>query len=163
MPAYEQASSSWTGVLVVVGEEQLLFPMSRVREIIQLPKTSRVPGMMSWFKGIANLRGTLFPVIDLATMVDIENNAQPLQQRCLVLENNGFPLGVIVDSVRGMKNFMQSESSEEIPAIDARLEPLVGSSFQDADTHLAVVDIQRLTAHPGLGSSGIRLKAMAHG
>jgi len=83
MPVYEQAGSSWTGVLVTLGKSKLLVSMRVVREIIIPPVVTKVPGVMSWLKGVANLRGTLFPVMDLESLFNLESTEDAQQKACL--------------------------------------------------------------------------------
>ncbi len=149
MPVYEHAGSSWTGVLVAIGADKLMFSMRVVREIIIPPAVTRVPGVQGWLKGIANLRGTLFPVIDIEQMLGLapgENASQ--QRRLLVLEKDGFLIGIFVTAVFGMKNFMNTDQVEDQPNINSLLSPYVNKSFQNVDEHFPVMDLDALMQDP---------------
>lgn len=149
MPVYEHAGSSWTGVLVAIGPDKLMFSMRVVREIIIPPEVTPVPGVQAWLKGVANLRGTLFPVIDIVQMLGLESGQDATQQRrLLVLEKDGFLLGVNVTAVFGMKNFMNTDEVEDQPAVNSLLSPYIGKSFQNVDEHYSVMDIELLMQDP---------------
>ena len=58
---------SW--LAVEAGGQKYLFPMTHAGEIFPWVATQNVPYTQSWFLGVANLRGGLFGVVDLAGFV----------------------------------------------------------------------------------------------
>lgn len=58
---------SW--LAVEAGGQKYLFPMSQAGEILPWVSTQAVPYTQDWFLGVANLRGGLFGVVDLASYV----------------------------------------------------------------------------------------------
>ena len=149
MLVYEHAGSSWTGVLVAIGADKLMFSMRVVRELIIPPTITPVPGVQNWLKGIANLRGTLFPVVDVEQLLGLPPGDDAAQQRRLVvLEKNGFLIGVFVSAVYGMKNFMNTDQVEDQPAMSELLSPYVSKSFQNVDEHFPVLDLDLLMQDP---------------
>lgn len=54
---------------VEAGGGKYLFPLSQSGEIFPWVSTQRVPYTQPWFAGVANLRGGLFGVVDLASYV----------------------------------------------------------------------------------------------
>ena len=58
---------SW--LAVEAGGTKYLFPMGQVGEIFPWGTTQEVPYTQNWFLGVANLRGGLFGVVDLAGYV----------------------------------------------------------------------------------------------
>ena len=65
LPEREIAQDQWRGVGYRVGQRHLVSAFADVVEIVPLPPTTPVPGAQPWLLGIGNLRGNLFPVIDL--------------------------------------------------------------------------------------------------
>jgi twitching motility protein PilI len=50
-----------------IGQEQFVASRDQVGEVLMLPESmTRVPGAKRWMLGIANLRGHLLPLVDLA-------------------------------------------------------------------------------------------------
>ena len=60
-------AASW--LAVEAGAQRLLFPLSHAGEIFSWTDVQRVPYVQPWFMGVANLRGGLSGVIDLAHFV----------------------------------------------------------------------------------------------
>ena len=51
---------------VTAGSDNWLVDLSDAGEIIAAPTISEVPLTRNWFRGLANVRGNLFSVVDLA-------------------------------------------------------------------------------------------------
>ena len=60
-------AASW--LAVEAGAARLLFPLSHAGEIFSWTDVQRVPYVQHWFMGVANLRGGLSAVVDLASFV----------------------------------------------------------------------------------------------
>lgn len=60
-------AASW--LAIEAGGDKYLFPLSQSGEIFPWVSTQPVPYTQTWFAGVANLRGGLFGVVDLASFV----------------------------------------------------------------------------------------------
>ena len=69
--------------------------------------------MRSWVLGVANVRGRLVPVMDLAGLLDLPSRANWRSRRVLVVEQGDFLVGLLVDAVLGMQQF-PSDSRREV-------------------------------------------------
>jgi purine-binding chemotaxis protein CheW len=75
----------------------------RVREIIEHEAITRVPSTPPFIRGVINLRGSVVPVVDLASKFGL--SASPVTKRtCIVIvevesEAGGVVLGVLADAV----------------------------------------------------------------
>ncbi|NIQ08579.1 MAG: chemotaxis protein CheW, partial [Gammaproteobacteria bacterium] len=65
LPQKIEVRRTWSGIGFRLGEYLLVSPTSEIIEILKCPPLTRVPSALSWVKGIANIRGTLLPVIEL--------------------------------------------------------------------------------------------------
>ena len=99
---------SW--LAVEAGDKKYLFPMEQAGEIFPWVATQTVPYTQSWFLGVANLRGGLFGVVDLASYV----NGQPLAAKTelarkesrLVALNSALEVNcaLLIDRLAGLRN-----------------------------------------------------------
>ena len=77
-----------------------------IREIILKRHITRVPNAKSYVAGIMNLRGMVVPVIDAKKKLGFpENGSQESLQNIIVLEHHGLHTGVLVDSVKDIIAF----------------------------------------------------------
>lgn len=87
-------------VLIVEAAGRLYaLPSSCVREITSMLAATRLPGAPGDVRGLVNLRGQLFAVVDLAHRVSGTPSISP-DPDVVVLGVEGKTLGVIVDEVR---------------------------------------------------------------
>ncbi|MGA2343078.1 MAG: chemotaxis protein CheW, partial [Steroidobacteraceae bacterium] len=60
------AGREWVGVACRMGGETFLIAREETREVLGFPAViTRLPGAKSWVKGLANVRGSLLPMLDL--------------------------------------------------------------------------------------------------
>lgn len=80
----------------------------KVREIIRLQKTTPVPQMPEFVKGVINLRGRVIPVTDLRVKFGLK--ATDSERTCIVIVQvelpggRTLPMGLIVDTVEEVAN-----------------------------------------------------------
>lgn len=86
-------------LLVQAGGHLYGLPADMVREITSMPETTRLPGASPDVRGLVNLRGQLFAVIDLAHCVAGAPSTS-LAPDVVVLVVEGKTIGVLVDEVR---------------------------------------------------------------
>ena len=65
LPARELGPETWRGVGYRIGDHRLVSSFGEVVEILSMPPVTPLPGAQPWLLGIGNLRGNLFPVVDL--------------------------------------------------------------------------------------------------
>lgn len=104
-------------VSFTVGHEYYGIPIDEVRQIIRLPKVTRVPKMPPFVLGISNLRGSVLPIIDLSLRLGYpEPCVNSEDTRVIVTERRGLEIGFVVESVSEVKA-TESGSYEDFPEL----------------------------------------------
>lgn len=120
---------------VAVGEERYLIPMNEVSEVIQIPKLARVPLTQPWFLGLANVRGNLYGVTDLAVYLGSHQMPFTLKSRILLVSaGNKIYGGFIVHSMLGIRNL-----SEFVPVQSAKkkqVKVMSNRQYKDSEDRL---------------------------
>lgn len=149
LPQREEARKIWRGVGFRLGGIMLVVPLGQVREILISPPVSRVPGAKPWVTGIANVRGTLLPILDLQGFLSSRSTLRGRRTRVLVVEHGGVTAGLMVDEVLGLRHFFEEEDRvAHLPvAADAFRNYLVGA-FAQAGQLWGVFDMHRLIQDP---------------
>jgi twitching motility protein PilI len=111
---------SW--LAVEASGQKYLFPMTQAGEIFPWVATQAVPYTQSWFLGVANLRGGLFGVVDLASYVSglsaIVKTEFALKESRLVALNSALDINcaLLIDRLAGLRNQEAfSDFSEKAP------------------------------------------------
>jgi twitching motility protein PilI len=100
-------AASW--LAVEAGGKNYLFPLSQSGEIFPWVSTQPVPYTQEWFVGVANLRGGLFGVVDLAGFVDGQQppkNEMARSECRLVALNAALEVNcaLLIDKLSGLRN-----------------------------------------------------------
>ncbi len=128
MPRSEQSGRFWTGIGFRLNNKRYVAPLKEVAEILQIPNFTKVPGARAWVRGIANVRGTLLPIMDMHGYLGHKIPNASRRQRVLVINHNGINSGIIVDDVLGLQHFEDSERLTDV-ADDEGLMPYLAGRF----------------------------------
>ena len=71
-----QGANAWTGVGFTLSGENFLAPIGEVAEVLKVPRYTLVPGVESWMKGLANVRGRLLPISDMMMFMGRKSHVQ---------------------------------------------------------------------------------------
>ncbi|NNF52245.1 MAG: chemotaxis protein CheW [Gammaproteobacteria bacterium] len=102
-------SGEWVGVAIRSAGQQWLVPRDEVREIMEFPPTTRVPGARDWVRGITNVRGRLVPVVDLLAFNSEGPTDVGRASRLIVVNHAEIPAAILVDEVMGFRRFAANE------------------------------------------------------
>ncbi|MCP5180882.1 MAG: purine-binding chemotaxis protein CheW [Pseudomonadales bacterium] len=130
LPLGENGEPQWQGIGYQLGGIRLVSAMGEVREVLQPPRYTPLPGVQSWVLGIANIRGRLIPIIDLHRYLDLDASLPPSLARVLVVEGGGLVAGLLVEASLGIQHFMVS--AFELPGADVpgAIAPLVRGAYR---------------------------------
>src|SRR5580658_4593650 len=78
------------------------FPLESVREIVPMAQLSSPPGLPSGLAGFLDLRGTAIPIVRLDRLFDLPEQQPGLHTPMIILRGVTGPIGILVDSVRGI-------------------------------------------------------------
>lgn len=104
-------------VSFTVCSEYFGIAIDEVRQIIRMPKITRVPKMPGFVLGISNLRGSVLPVLDLSLRLGYQTPCTCGEDtRVIVTEKNGLEIGFVVEAVSEVKS-TESGTYEELPEV----------------------------------------------
>ncbi len=149
--ASTQRMSSW---LAVECERQgLLFPLASAGEIFAIPRLLHVPHTVPWFVGVANLRGGLHGVIDLAAFLGLRaahSVGEPWREHARAVALNpslGSHAALVVDRLAGLRSPHQLQP-EPLPGDGLRPAFAGGCWRDDAGRIWQEINLAALAAHP---------------
>lgn len=145
--------ASW--LAVQAGGRNYLLPLEQAGEIFSWSGVLRVPYTSAWFWGVANLRGSLAGVVDLAAYMghSVQRTEQSLQEVSLLAINPALQVNValVVDRLQGLRgaNDFVAVAAEPAQGADPADVAMVGASYTDS-TGLVwqVLQLQQLVQSP---------------
>jgi purine-binding chemotaxis protein CheW len=97
-------------VVFILGDEELAVEINQVREIIRIPRITKVPNSSEFVEGLINLRGQVKTVLNLRKRLGIEKGVvDDKEGKIVIVEANEKTFGIIVDKVLGVLN-VESEN-----------------------------------------------------
>lgn len=104
-------------------DEIYALDVAHAREIVEVPRLTRMPNSPDWIRGVINLRGAVVPVIDLKHKFSM-GTTELTQRSCVLLvefefDEGLFVIGVLVDAVLAVFE-LPSEAIEPPPKFGAR-------------------------------------------
>src|SRR3569623_1700001 len=146
----EGVQASW--LAVESGGSKFLFPLSLSGEIFPFASTQPVPYTQAWFLGVANLRGSLYGVVDLASYVGgqapVQRSDAGRAESRLVALNALLEVNcaLLIDRLAGLRNMDAFVSSNDAPEGSP---DYFGSGYTDASgAYWQEINLQALSQQP---------------
>jgi len=143
-----EASGQWYGIGYMINGLRFVSPLKHVREVLLHSHVVAVPETLPWLRGLANSRGNLITVVDIAEFLKWPSPADTETGRWMLINDTRLNCAISVQEVIGLKLFhenqVQLRDSEE-----SRLEPvaafLTERVFRDDSNDWYELDLMRLS------------------
>jgi twitching motility protein PilI len=128
LPESAPVTDIWDGLVFTVAGVRIVVAMNEISEMLPHQEhISRVPGSKPWVLGLANVRSSLLPVIDLQSYLGGKAVVPSKSSRILVLRLRGLVVGLLVPSVQGMRHFSKKDRLS-----NARMKGAIGAYVYEA-------------------------------
>ena len=155
LPRQEDIKETWTGIGFKVGGLHLVAPLKQVHEILYYPSLTQVPGTQNWVKGVANIRGTLLPIMDLQGFLGQSPLSVTNKSRVLLLRRDDMSVGLLVSEVTGIKHFQDEEKVSKVARFDEALRSYVHGAFRQNQEDILVFSMNSLADNPQFFQVGV--------
>ena len=145
LPTIDLVEEDWVGVGFRVGDSRLIASMSDVKEILELPEVTTVPGVKSWVVGVANVRGSLLPIMDIKGFLLGDDIKQRNKGRVIVIDYRGVDTGLVVEEVYGMRHFRESDAVKDASGVPDTISPFIEKVYKQDDEQWPVFSFDDLT------------------
>jgi twitching motility protein PilI len=131
---------------VRVGHDNWLVDLADASEVIPVPPVTTVPLTLPWFKGMTNIRGNLYSVVDFSAFLGGAPTSITDQSRLLLIgERFRTGAALLVDRSLGLRNPAQLRQR---PSGGAH-KPWVKAEYTDEDGGgWKELDLSQLVRHP---------------
>ncbi|MEM9326780.1 MAG: chemotaxis protein CheW [Bacteroidota bacterium] len=87
-------------IVFPIGGEEFAIPIDMVNEVVKTPPIAPIPQTKPFVKGVANVRGNVYTMIDLATKLGMEVTEESYEDSyCMVIKSDEYQVAAIVDRV----------------------------------------------------------------
>ncbi len=116
--------------VIKIANRLFAIEIKHIREILPLPKITRLPNVDEQFYGVFNLRGKILPLIDIAPILGLGKQEAKKDSFVVVFEVSGKNSGILTDKVLDMR-VLESELLR-VPDndLDENLLPFVSAVYK---------------------------------
>ena len=145
-PEKLEAPGLWRGIGFRAGSRLFVSGIDEISELLAVPSLTPVPGTQAWLLGVANVRGNLVPVIDLARFLFGERTQSTERTRLLVVRQGAGSVALMVDEVFGQRTVDAEQRRQAEGEDDPRLARFVDDRV--GEPRLAVFSMGKLVRAP---------------
>ena len=88
-----------------VGADNWFVALNQVSEVIPVPPTVTVPRTQPWFRGVANVRGNLYSMVDFSAYQGRDPIAAGMERRVILISDRLVGgAGLLVSRMLGLRN-----------------------------------------------------------
>lgn len=140
------AAGSGKELGVLLGQRRCLLDLTQIGEIVPATGISAVPLAQDWFPGLANIRGNLTGVVDLARYAAEPAGTLTSDSRLITFAPRlGFNCALLVTRVLGLRDLAELSAAPPQDGAPAWADQL----FMDGDAHgWSRVDLAQLVRDP---------------
>ena len=128
--------------------------VSKVREIIKMPKLTELPGTPEFIEGIFDLREVVIPVINLAKWMGIVEPKEAAEEaRVIITEFNNVLIGFIVHEAKRIRRISWSDIEPATfmsPSGELDSNKITGVTKIEGDNVLLILDLESVVQDLGL-------------
>jgi len=155
LPESAPVRDLWDGLVFSVAGVRISAAMNEISEMLpNQERITRVPGARPWMLGLANVRSSLLPVVDLQLFLGAKAVVPSKAARILVLRLRGLVVGLLVPSVQGMRHFRLKDR-----VTNARMKGALGAYVYEAfdvDGEIwPVISMHALAADPAFRAAAV--------
>lgn len=97
--ASEMGGSQLMLIVFRIGTEEYALPIESVREVVKTPHIARIPQLPAYIRGVANVRGNVVAVLDLAIKMNHSEVTSDHSGHLLILKDDEYQVAIGIDQV----------------------------------------------------------------
>ncbi len=136
----------WRALALDVSGMPIVVPISEVVELAVCENITPIPLTHPWIRGLTNLRGQLFTVIDLAVLLGSAETRLSRDARIILLADEGLNSCLLVSDVSGLKAFPEDQSRLPAGDMPARNAAYFSGQMRSDEKNWAVLNVPGLVA-----------------
>ena len=138
----QETSISNQFVTFRIGEETYAIDVFKIREILEVPDITKVPGMPPMIRGVINIRGSVVPVLDLRMQFGQEATEETEDTAVIVTEmahdEDIIQMGIMVDAAKEVIT-LEPEEIEEPPRLGIFIDNKYLSGMGKLDDEFVII------------------------
>lgn len=144
LPEISEGEERWSGLAFGVGEVRLAAELTAFTDIVECGALTPVPRTQPWVRGVTNVRGSLYSVVDLAQFLGFPRINIEQEGKLLVINDPELGCALLTNTIYGLRHFDQEKEHQEAEVMDRSVQPFVKHAYLQDDQLWGVIDLDRL-------------------
>lgn len=154
----ENEVNRWSGIAFEMMGQYFVAPLGEVAEVIYPPKYTFVPNTQPWVLGLANIRGRLLSVANLAHYISGKKTPTTRTEKVICISHDDHYVGLIVDRVLGIQHFNKKSFFSENNEINSSVKEYCQGYFHQHEQKWNIFLFSRLLKNPKYLNAAISFK-----
>ena len=122
----------------------------RSKEVFPLTEVTPIPNTKDFVRGVFNLRGDIYPLLDISTILGLKPVKVDKDNMIILLEGNGMTMGILTSRVHDVRPFKSSSVKPSKGVAAKELEEFVSGMISEKGSEIFLLDIDRLFSSPAI-------------
>jgi len=114
------------------------------REVIPIPKFTPLPNSNETYLGVFNLRGEIFPLIDISSILGFPEKQINSEDMVILIEENSMVLGILVDRIHKVISYSPGEVKLPRGYASKTIENFLSGIIEQNDRLIYILDLKTL-------------------
>lgn len=145
LPEISESEDRWNGLAFGAGNVRLVTELTTFTDIVDCGPLTPVPRTQPWVRGVTNVRGSLYSVVDLAHFLGYPRINVESEGKLLVINDPELGCALLVNRVYGLRHFDHDNEYQDAGVTERSVQAYVRHAYLQGDELWGVLDIDKLT------------------
>ena len=136
--------------VVEIGGKWFGIDILKSKEVVPLPNITPVPNTDRLVIGVFNLRGDIYPVVDISTVLDLPEKKIQASDMVILLEMNSDVMGIVVDRIHGVHPVVNSQVKSAHGVVTKKMNEYVVGIIKNKQAEIILLNVEQLFASNAL-------------
>jgi purine-binding chemotaxis protein CheW len=114
------------------------------KEVFPLPSFTAVPNSKEFVLGVFNLRGEIYPLVDISLVLGLEPKPVQASDMVMLLEGDRAGVGIITDRIHGVHLIHNTSIKSPKGSIPTQMQEYIEGMVSDRSTEIYLLNLERL-------------------
>jgi len=149
LPEVSESEERWDGLAFGVGNVRLASDLTAFTDIVECGAVTPIPRTRKWVRGITNVRGSLYCVVDFAQFLGFPRINVDTEGKLLVVNDQELGCALLVNRIFGLRHFDHDNEYQDAEVMDRSVQAFLQHSYLQDDELWGVLDMEKLKRSDG--------------
>ena len=116
----------------------------RSKEVFPIPEITPVPNSRKNIVGVFNLRGEIYPLLDISQMLGLEAKVIRSTDMVVLLDKKENSIGILTDRIHGVRSMQSSQAKSARGSVPKAMLEFVSGMVTDKSEEIYILSVDRI-------------------